>query len=424
MDKSKFYMVDYLVAAIEGQLGWGDGKNWNNGDFEELSERIFAETKKRLSVTTLKRIWGRAERVANPSSSTLNILSEFVGYDNWRMFVQAQESLESTEAPQIEPKTPFPWKIPLALGFVLLIALLLAFYASDTEQPSMPKKRLEKTDFQFSRRTVSEGLPNSVVFAYDATAAPDGATIEIQQSWDNNKRMTVSATDSIATSIYYRPGFFKSKLVVGDTVVREADVFIPTQGWSGMVENDSMPIYLETREIQKDDYLAITPETVAKYGLDPRTTEVVTSLYHVADYGELYTDDFQLSLQLQNTFPQGRTGCQWVRMFVLYDGGAIGIPLAKKGCAAQLDLMLFGDYISGKTTDLSSLGVDFTEAATLQCNSKDGILEILVNGQTAYTAKVPIAANKLVGVVVHFEGTGLMKEVSLSNSHGLHQVLQ
>ena len=77
-------MIDSLVAQIEEQLGWGSGSDWSNKDFEELSDRIFDSTKKRLSVTTLKRIWGRAEMVANPSSATLDILSEFIGYKNWR----------------------------------------------------------------------------------------------------------------------------------------------------------------------------------------------------------------------------------------------------------------------------------------------------------------------------------------------------
>lgn len=411
-------MVDHLVARIEAQLGWGDGKNWSNSDFEELSERIFAETKKRLSVTTLKRIWGRAERVANPSSGTLNILSEFVGYPNWREFSTQNDAPKPVMVATQKEKTD--WKIPTIIGFVILVGLLLAFYWPDLEPPIMSTGSVNKSDFQFSRRTVSEGLPNSVVFAYDATAAPQGAMVEIQQNWDRSKRMTVSATDSIATSIYYHPGYFKSKLVVGDSVVQEADVFIPTQGWQGMVERDSMPIYLELQDIEKDGVLSIAPETAAEYGLDPRTTEVVTSLYHVADYGDLYTDDFQVSLQLQNTFPQGRTGCQWSKLFVLYDGGAIGIPLAKKGCAAELDLMLFGTYVSGKTTDLSGLGVDFTEAATLQCNSQNGQLEILVNGQTAYAKEVPISPKKLIGLVVHFEGSGNLSNVVLGSDKGLN----
>ena len=58
MDKSTLYMKNHLVALIETKIGWGKGGTWGNKDFEELSERIFNTTNKRLSVTTLKRIWG------------------------------------------------------------------------------------------------------------------------------------------------------------------------------------------------------------------------------------------------------------------------------------------------------------------------------------------------------------------------------
>lgn len=80
MDKSTLFMTDHLVSRIEERLGWDKGGTWGNKDFEELSECIFNTTNKRLSVTTLKRIWGRAKRVANPSISTLDILSQFIGH--------------------------------------------------------------------------------------------------------------------------------------------------------------------------------------------------------------------------------------------------------------------------------------------------------------------------------------------------------
>ena len=90
MDKRNFIVIQRLVQQIEQQLGWGSGQEWSNKDFEVLSEQIFERTKKRLSVTTLKRIWGRAELVANPSLGTLDILSQFVGRKNWREYTQTQ----------------------------------------------------------------------------------------------------------------------------------------------------------------------------------------------------------------------------------------------------------------------------------------------------------------------------------------------
>ena len=408
-------MIQHLVAQIECRLGWGSGQNWSNKDFEELSERILTDTKKRLSVTTLKRIWGRAERIANPSSATLDILSQFIGYENWRDFESSEKSFN---APRTLLKASKKMSIPIVIGCLLVFLMILAFYwPSVTIKEKL--KPLDANDFTFKSQILTHDLPNSVVFKYDASSAGADAKIEIQQDWDNSKRMTINQKDSVATSIYYHPGFFKSKLVVDDAIVKEEDVFIETDDWLGMLEHDSIPIYLDMKNIKTGDHLAITAETVASYNLDPRISEVEGSLYLVQDFGELYTEDFQLSLQLRNTFENGQTGCQWVKLFVLYDGGAIGIPLAKKGCAANLDLMAFGSYISGKNTDLSGLGTDFTEFVSLRCSSKNGTFKIWVNDEVAYTMPVPDVAKRIIGLSIHFEGAGEVKQVALSHTEGL-----
>lgn len=407
-------MVDTLVTRIEEQLQWGNGKEWSNSDFETLSEQIFEVTKKRLSVTTLKRIWGRAERIANPSSATLNILSEFIGYTNWRAFVQ-EEELSST--PISQKTTSIPWKILLSGFFIVVIVLLLAFYWPK-ETVVTPEKPIIKSDFSFTKYKVSEGLPNSVIFSYDATAAPKGATVAIQQDWDSSKRMTISATDSIATSMYYHPGIFKSKLVVNDTIVKETDVLIATLGWVGLIEKDSIPIYLEQKDFSKNGQLVISANTLQEYHMDARTHEVKTSLYHVADYGSLFTDDFELNLQLQNTFLKGRSGCQWATLYLLYDGGAIHFPIAKKGCVSKINLMLFNTYISGKTTDLSGFGVETDKPTSITCSVVNNTLAIKINNEIAYSMNVPLPPKKIMGLSLHFEGTGVVKDILLKNSKG------
>ncbi len=419
MDTSKEHMIDHLVGQIETQLGWGSGENWSNKDFEELSERILEHTKKRLSVTTLKRIWGRAERIANPSSVTLDILSEFVGYENWRHYVntgKVPETVASTE------KSTRKLGYPIVIGLLALAVAVLTFcwptIPKESEEP-ITVETIHADAFSFTSRAVSKNIPNSVVFEYNAAAAADGALIEIQQDWDNRKRITVQKEDSIATSIYYHPGFFNAKLVVDSTIVKEHTVFIQTKGWLGTLEQDSIPMYLDVADIKNEDRIAISAEQVADYHLDPRTTEVKASMYLVQDFGEFYTDDFQLSLQLQNTFENGVTGCRWAKLFVLYDGGAIGIPFAKKGCSANLDIMAFGEYIEGKKNDLSGLGVDFTDFVTFNCTAKDGTFQIMVNGQTAFEMETKGMTEKIRGVAIHFEGAGTIKDVQLGSSKAL-----
>lgn len=408
MDKSTLYMKDHLVTLIETKLGWGKGDTWANKDFEELSERIFRNTNKRLSVTTLKRIWGRAEWVANPSMATLDILSEFVGYENWRAFVKTSKQ-ESPEQKGFEKSKPSKiWILVLAL---LLIGSFFGFFWKTGSIDHKEVTDYKSEDFVFTSRQVSEGIPNSVVFEYQATAAEEDAKIEIQQDWDRKKRLIIDKNDSIATSIYYHPGFFKSKLVVDDTIVREDDVFITTDDWLGMIERDSVPIYLKKEEIYADGLLSIDNETVTSYNLDARTSTVAVSLYQVRDFGELYTNNFEMSTSIKNDFDEGMSTCQNVRVFILYDGGAIGIPLAKKGCVSDLTLMTLEKFIDGKKNDLSGFGVDFNDYVDLKCISKNQKLEILINDKPVYQMNVPNPALKIKGITIHFEGAGSVKNV-------------
>lgn len=55
-------------------------------DFEYLSECIFEKFHEKISPTTLKRLWGYLPESTTPRKSTLDILSMFVGYDNWKDF--------------------------------------------------------------------------------------------------------------------------------------------------------------------------------------------------------------------------------------------------------------------------------------------------------------------------------------------------
>lgn len=416
MAKRKHSMIQSLVSQIEHQLGWGTGKDWSNKDFEALSEQIFETTKKRLSVTTLKRIWGRAELVANPSLATLDILSEFVGKKNWREYTNAVDHKESgSNSKNLSIRV----RQVVMIGLVISVALLIRAYTTSSNEKVKEKPSVDASQFTFESKVVSSGLPNSVVFAYNASSADTDAEIQIQQDWDDRKRILVSKEDSIATCIYYRPGFFKSKLVVNETIVREDDVFITSDGWLGTINKDSVPIYLGEDEIVRMNEIGIDSNTLSAYQIDPKIAGTTTSLYFIDDFSDLYTDDFEVSLELRNEFNKAFGGCQEIEVYMLYDGGAIGIPLARKGCISKLNLMAFDQYINGKKNDLSSFGVEFSKHEKLSFGADKDQLKIWVNDELAYELPIDNPVRTIKGISVHFTGTGSIRKASLRNTKGV-----
>lgn len=57
-------------------------------DFEFLRERIYARLHILVSRTTLMRLWGYVDEDVKPRKSTLDILSHFLGYEDWDAYCQ------------------------------------------------------------------------------------------------------------------------------------------------------------------------------------------------------------------------------------------------------------------------------------------------------------------------------------------------
>ena len=113
-----------LRELIEGVI---ERKMKTPKDFEYLSECIFEKFHEKISPTTLKRLWGYLPESTTPRKSTLDILSMFVGYDNWKDFCKKnpieEEKRKEERGESREEKTQKKRLSPAIL--YTIIALLL-----------------------------------------------------------------------------------------------------------------------------------------------------------------------------------------------------------------------------------------------------------------------------------------------------------
>ena len=77
-----------------------------------------------------------------------------------------------------------------------------------------------------------------------------------------------------------------------------------------------------------------------------------------------------------------------------------------------------GTAIDGKKTDLSGFGVDMSKNVKLDCISKDQKMDIRINNEPVFTLKVLQTPKKIVGISIHFEGSGIVNELVLNNGSG------
>src|SRR5690606_32876890 len=244
-------MIYSLIKLTEAKLEWGSGDNWSTQDFEAVSVKVLEVTGINLSVTTLKRLWGKIKYESSPTVTTLNALAKFNGFENWRAYQQSEKINPEENLILNRPeKKSVKGRSRLFIFLTVILILIAAFFLFVTNKSGSTD--FNEAEFSFSsKKMVFEGVPNSVIFTYDASSAGLNDKVEIQQSWDERLRTEVPKDKNIHNSIYYYPGFFQAKLVISDTVVKEHGILIKTDGWLPLIEKDvtKPPIYFKKEDI-------------------------------------------------------------------------------------------------------------------------------------------------------------------------------
>jgi hypothetical protein len=292
-------LVSKCLGIIEANLGWGKAEDWTNYDFSKLSDEVHNRTHVRLSVTTLKRIWGKLKYENAPTLTTLNALAQFAGYADWRSFSNQESPLEKvvvSDHRSREASKPVTRKLNRYLLLVPFPVIALASILILFKQKPDPNKFEFRPD-----KIVMEGVPNSVVFHYDAQAATTDS-VYIVQTWDIRRKKLVSKSNHAHSAIYYYPGFFNTKLIVDGEIVKRQDVWITSDGWLCLQEEQPIPLYFKKEEYTKEDRIEVDEEILTKYNLSLHPNPPKIRFFNQQDMGDLMSDNFIFETKLKNEF--------------------------------------------------------------------------------------------------------------------------
>lgn len=410
--------IKKCLKLIESKLNRGKSSEWTSYDFEKLSDDIQKNTGILLSVTTLKRLWGKLKYGNIPTTTTLNTLAKFAGYSDWREFKQRAAVVhlsipvsENLPSETTVKKASIKWKYWLP-GFSVLLLISYAIFLSSTKT----KASVDNSSYKFSSDKIkTTGVPNSVIFTYDAAAA--GAdSVFISQSWDITRKIAVSKQQNTFSAIYYNPGYYRAKLIIGKQLVKEHDLMISSDGWLAMIYNHKdVPLYFKKNEVLKDNKIEVNQEVLSRYNVPLQPMLPALRFYNVRDMGDLKTDNFRFETTLKSDFHQGNAACQRVEILILCKDETIIIPLCSKGCAGDLSLYAAGTTVESKSADLSKFGCNLDQWVQLKVESKNRHMRFLINGEEAYSLNFFGKPAAIVGVQYRFNGTGAVKNTRFSN---------
>ncbi len=411
---------------IEKLLGWGSSAEWSNEDFELLSEKIWEKTNVKLSLSTMKRIWGKVKYENFPNSITINALAAFLGYSNWRDFcdqrpipeIKAMDGMAKEITP-IHPdrKNESRLKIFRSANLpgrgVALVAMLALVVIAIISYSKREKKQEVGSSYKFTSRKVTDNLPNSVVFTYAGTKGAD--SVMIQEDWDSAKLVKIDGAGEKHTSVYYYPGYFQAKLFVNNRVVKESPVFIQTKGWKAIAGRKPLPVYFNDSDINQKGFIGISADRLEKVLNSGDLNNKLVEFDNVREFPGIDSRDFTFETRLRNASTVEECLCRQIRVVLLGTDDAIVLPLADAGCIAKLDLFTGDAPINGTDHDLSAFGCDFSKFQDLKCQVEGQMLKVFLNDKMVFTAPEKKALGRIVGTKIFFEGAGQIQEVKLSS---------
>lgn len=422
------YLLDKCLKRIEQVSCLGNSSLWKNDEFNLLSDSIMETTGVQLSVTTLKRIWGKVAYNSNPTITTLNALAKYIGYPSWSEFMKENEPTAFVGKP-IQPVISVAKKIDsvsevrkdngfskMTLFGVLIFTLLVAsvVYFSN----SVRKTKFNKDQFEFSsRKILTSGVPNTVIFDYDASTATQADSVFIQQSWDSRLRKKVYNQKAQHSSIYYSPGFFKAKLIVNGQIMKEHDITINTDGWLVMVKRkEEIPVYFTEKEAVGNGSLYLPLKKIAQANIPLQPDPPNVYYYYVKGIDSIRASDFVFETSFRNTYKEGAGICQNASISLFFHEANISIPFSSPGCVSDINLSVLGTSRQGKESDLSAFGCDFSSWVKLRCEVKNSHCIIKVNEKTAFEADLTPNRNSFSGMVFWFAGAGRVDGVKLGSA--------
>lgn len=398
-----------LTRQIEENLAWGDRQSWTNKDFTTLSESIFQKTGKQISVTTLKRIWGRAQLVATPSQATLDIMAEFAGFEDWRSFER------SFSLPQPQGKRQHRFALVGGVTFLALLILVMlgiSSFQSQKENPALLEGRMAEPEaIQFEHEKIAVGYPNTVYFRYNIGDTPYDS-IQIQQSWDKGRRITLDKPKGLTSSTYYAAGYYSTKLLVNDRILAEKDLYIPTQGWQALIRG-SVPqlIYPKPEQYQHGESITLERSILSEMNQHPGSSLWLSNLLPNPTINSTQLD---LETEFRMTVTE-KSICQNVWLVVTGSKDVFRFQLSIPGCVGDLMFFLNMEMVSGRDKDLSAFGIQPDEWTNFKLKVRDLQLIASINDEPVFAHELSNDIGQIGGVQYIFEGLGEIRVLELKD---------
>ncbi|WP_066631382.1 hypothetical protein [Labilibacter marinus] len=419
MKNHEIIYVKHSVQLIEDKLNWLSADEWKQRDYLHLIDLIEEKTKVKLSLSTIKRIW-KKDYEGIPHHSTLEVFAQFLDYKSWLEFKDKNkhiiQNIEEISKAQPRDKTRFNKRWTIVLGSFIMVGFVCWLLMGSFQSKEV---FYHPEDVNLAcKNSVSVGVPNTVVFSYEASKVKADSFF-IQQSWNKFRRDKIQPTGTHLTSTYFYPGFHKAKLIANDSIIKQTEVMIQTDGMLVLSRDgymDESPIYIRKPSIFPEGYISVSENDLSNHGVLV-TQESLLSYFYVQDIKGLSSLEYSFETRLKCDSIMN-LNCPNIDIVINGKENMNFFRLTMPGCIGKASMKVGHQMLSGKNNDLSFLGVDLYHWQTFKIKIKDGLAKVFINDVLLKELTVNKGIGDIVGFNLNFSGTGSVDFVNLSNKDG------
>ena len=419
MNHAELVYIAECKRLIEDKFHFENGNgSLRQRDLEYLADSIEEKSGIKLSLSTLKRLW-RKDYEQTPHPSTLDALVSILGYKSWQDFKLRQDPMPGTPVQTQDKKKKrifSPWAILPVVLVAAVITWLIAFRSGKGDKI----KPIIRGPVTFTgNKTVSQGVPNTVIFNYDLSNV-EADSFFFQQSWNNLEKVSIDPKGHSYSNIYYYPGFHKAKLIANDSILKRFRVHITTDGWLPLIRyrsaEEDRPVYIKKNKPSTDGTLHINRDDLVASLVDS-DKDFVVSYFNIREFENAHSDNFSIDTRVKCD-NSNSTPCPGFEMVVMCEEHIFFVRMMNKGCERDIALKMGEVVLNGMSTDLSAFGRDVYQWQNLKVEVENKKATIYLDGQNVYTLKFKNDLGKIVGLAYHFTGTAAIDYVRLKNGEG------
>jgi len=416
MNHSEREYINLCKQLIEEKFHFeNDAGTLRQRDLEYLADSIEERSGIKLSLSTLKRVW-KKDYDQTPHPSTLQALVSVLGFKDWQEF-----KLKTAPAPLLvtPPKKHAPsFRRWMALPAVLAVAVLFWLIAFRTGKQDKTKPLIKGPVTFTGNKTVSQGVPSTIVFNYDVSNVLADSFF-FQQAWNNMEKVKIDPKEHYYSNIYYYPGFHKAKLIANDSIIKRFRVHITTNGWLPLVRYsavDNVPIYIKKNNPIISGALHINRNDLISSNVN-LDKDFIFSYFNVREFENTYSDNFSLDTRIVCDSSSNQP-CPGFELTIMCEEHIFFVDLTGKGCERNIGVKMGEVYQNGSNSDLSAFGRDLYSWQHLQIKVAHKQATIYLDEKPVHSISFKDDFGKVVGLNYSFTGTGAIDYVKLKKGDG------